>query len=163
MWGNYGWSTVAKFNEIILRFQQNIYIFNEIIILIQRIIYIFSRNNYLYIQQIVYIFNEIIIYVLNEIMILIQRIIYIFNERIIFIQPHTHQAYGQRNINLKIEIWSLFCMDLQKEQDANTHGSGWMLIICKHWNWNLALGLEILLLPYKVWWRSVSDSIHQVT
>ena len=27
-------------------------------------------------------------------------------------------------------------MDLQKEQDSNTHGSGWMLVICKHWNWN---------------------------
>ena len=36
----------------------------------------------------------------------------------IFIQPNSH------NINLKIEIWSLFCMDLQKEQDSNVHGSG---------------------------------------
>ena len=26
-------------------------------------------------------------------------------------------------------------MDLQKEQDSNAHGSGWMLVICKHWNW----------------------------
>ena len=32
--------------------------------------------------------------------------------------------YGQQNINLKIEICSLFCMDLPKEQDSNTHGSG---------------------------------------
>ena len=27
-------------------------------------------------------------------------------------------------------------MDLQKEQDSSAHGSGWMLVICKHWNWN---------------------------
>ena len=27
-------------------------------------------------------------------------------------------------------------MDLQKEQDSDAHGSGWMLVICKHWNWN---------------------------
>ena len=27
-------------------------------------------------------------------------------------------------------------MDLQKEQDSNTHGSGWIFIICKHWNWD---------------------------
>ena len=26
--------------------------------------------------------------------------------------------------NLKIEFWSLFCMDLQKEQDSDTPGSG---------------------------------------
>ena len=39
-------------------------------------------------------------------------------------------------MNLKIEIWSLVCMDLQKEQETNAHGSGWMLVICKHWNWN---------------------------
>ena len=44
--------------------------------------------------------------------------------------------YCQRNISLKLEIWSLFCMDLQKERDSNAHGSGWMLITCKHWNWN---------------------------
>ena len=31
---------------------------------------------------------------------------------------------GQRNINLKIEFWSLFCIDLQKEQDSDTPGSG---------------------------------------
>ena len=37
---------------------------------------------------------------------------------------------------MKIEIWSLFCMDLQKEQESNVHVSGWMLVICKHWNWN---------------------------
>ena len=44
--------------------------------------------------------------------------------------------YGQQNKKLKIEIWSLFCMDLQKEQDWNVHDSGWMLVICKHLNWN---------------------------
>ena len=27
-------------------------------------------------------------------------------------------------------------MDLQKEQNSDAHGSGWMLVICKHWNWN---------------------------
>ena len=54
----------------------------------------------------------------------------------IFIQPNSHKIYGQRNISLKIEIWSLFCMDLQKKQDSNAHGSGWMLVICKHWTWN---------------------------
>ena len=27
-------------------------------------------------------------------------------------------------------------MDLQEEQDSNGHGSGRMLVICKHWNWN---------------------------
>ena len=33
-------------------------------------------------------------------------------------------------------MWILFCMDLQKEEDSNVHGSGWMLVICKHGNWN---------------------------
>ena len=32
--------------------------------------------------------------------------------------------FGQRNINLIIEMWILFCMDLQKEEDSNVHGSG---------------------------------------
>ena len=84
--------------------QQIIYLFNEIIILIQRIIYIF---------------NEVITYIFNEMLIFIQRIIYIFNEVIIFIQTNSREIYGQRNINLQIEIWSLFCMDL-KEKEMKT-------------------------------------------
>ena len=47
--------------------------------------------------MIIYIFNEIIL-----------RIISTFNEMIIFIQPNSRYIYGQQNINLEIEIWSLF-------------------------------------------------------
>ena len=69
----------------------------------------------------------------------------------IFIQPNSHKIYGQRNISLKIEIWSLFCMDLQKKQDSNAHGSGWMLVICKrwtlnwHWDWIIYIFNEIII------------------
>ena len=66
---SYGWSNVAKFNEILYVFnwviiliRRNIYMFNKIIILIQ-------RNNSLYIQRIIYIFNEIIIHIFNEVII----------------------------------------------------------------------------------------------
>ena len=65
----YGWSNVAKFNEIILCVQRNNYFDSTNYLYIQ-------RNNYLYIQRIIYIFNE--------------TIIYIFNEIIIFIQPNNH-------------------------------------------------------------------------
>ena len=75
-----------------------------------------QQNIYFYIQRIIYIFNEIIIYIFNKIIIFIQQIIYIFNQIIIFIQPNSHQIYGQQNINLEIEIWSLFCMDLKEKQ-----------------------------------------------
>ena len=38
-----------------------------------------------------------------------------------FIQPNSYKIYVQRNINLK--NWFLFCMDIQKEQDSDAHGS----------------------------------------
>ena len=123
-----------------------IYIFNEIII------YVFNKT-------VIYIFNEINIYIFNELFVYSTKELFSFNELFaystkelfsfcqlniliqqmnwsIFIQPNSHKIYGQRNISLKIEIWSLFCMDLQKKQDSNAHGSGWMLVICKHWTWN---------------------------
>ena len=83
----HGWSNVAKLNEIILCVQRNNY---------------FDSTNYLYIQRNDYLY--------------IQRIIYIFNGIIIFIQPNNDSIYGQRNINLGIKIWSLFCMDLKKNK-----------------------------------------------
>ena len=49
----YGWSNVAKFNEIVILIQRIIYIFNERIILIQRIIYIFNEK-IIFIQPIKY-------------------------------------------------------------------------------------------------------------
>ena len=61
---DYGWSNVAKFNEIILWVQWNNY---------------FDSTNYLHIQRNNYFDSTIYLY--------IQRIIYIFSERIIFIQP----------------------------------------------------------------------------
>ena len=68
---------------------------------------------------------------------MIQWIIYIF-------KLFTHStkelfSFNQLNIFIQrmnwIEIWSLSCMDLQKEQGSNAHSSGWMLVICKQWNW----------------------------
>ena len=46
------------------------------------------------------------------------------NELKYFYSTKKSLIYGQRNINLKLETWSLFYMDLQKEQDSNAHGSG---------------------------------------
>ena len=84
-----------------------------------------------------YIFNELFVYSTKELFSFCQLNILIQQMNwSIFIQPNCHKIYGQRNISLKIEIWSLFCMDLQKKQDSNAHGSGWMLVICKHWTWN---------------------------
>ena len=58
----YGWSNVAKFNEIILSVQRNNYFDSTKYLYIQ-------QNNYLYIQRIIYIFNEIMSYIFNELFI----------------------------------------------------------------------------------------------
>ena len=83
---------------------------------------------------------------------MIPRIIYIFNEIIIFIPPIKY-IYSMKELKYFYSIkWSLniwptkynlenwnpvfIFYEFTKGQDSHAHGSGWMLVICKHWNWN---------------------------
>ena len=61
-------------------------------------------------------------------------------------------------------MWSLFCVDLQKEQDSNAHISGWILLIYKYWKgywyWNCNWKYRIFL---NVTWGGGQHSASQVT
>ena len=64
-----------------------------------------QRNNYLYIQRNNKFDSTNYLYIQ-------QNNYFLFNQIVII--------YGQRNMNLNIEIWSLFCMDL-KEKHMKRH------------------------------------------
>ena len=68
-------------------------------------------------------------------------------------------------MNFKIEIWPLFCMDLQKKQDSNAHGSDWMLVICKHlnlnWHWDWK-NYIFLTASGDIVWVTASTKLHEL-
>ena len=91
-------------DQMLKNAMKQFYVFSEIIILIQQIIYTFNKIIIL-IQRIIYIFNELFTYSTKELFSFNQLNIFIHRMNWnIFIEPNSHQTYGQRNINLKIEI-----------------------------------------------------------
>ena len=89
----YGWSNVAKFNEIILCNQRN----NN-----------FDSTNYLYIQQKIILIQQII-YIFNEIIILIQIIIYVFKG--LFIYP-TKELFSFNELFIYPTEWIFLLKEL---------------------------------------------------